>query len=256
MSSQNNSSKPDLDENINVTRAHERVEKESSAAAREKHLSQVGRESFPLWVITLCGLVLLIAGGVLNQAGALFSYDKSFREDYVRATPPGLENTGPVAKTALVAFSAKGAKLYSAKCSGCHGPDARGDGANYPSLVGSNFVIKDTQQLAMVIINGIQGPTSNGKTYGAGIMPAQGAGMSAEDLAGLMTYLRNSAGNTVGDIVTVEMAKKAFEVSSSRPEPGTSVTSDELRSAHALMLSGETFAPDVMVNPATLAPLP
>lgn len=255
MSSPDQHSKPDLDETINVTQAHGRVSSDCAAAAREKRLVDSGRESVPLWVITACGVVLLIAGGVLGNAGTLFSYDNTFRADYVRGIAPGGADDGPQPKTALVAFSAKGSKIYSSKCNGCHGSDGKGDGANYPTLVGSDFVIGDTQQLAMVILNGIQGPVSNGKTYGAGIMPAQGAGMSAEDLAGVMTYVRNNFGNTNGDVVSVEMAKSALDVSAAREKAGQSVTSVEILANHKVMLAGADIAPEIMVNPANLAPV-
>lgn len=255
MSSPNQHSKPDLDETINVTQAHGRVASESAAAAREKHLTDSGRESVPLWVITACGFVLLIAGGVLGNAGTLFSYDSTFRDGYVRGSAPGAEDTGPEPKTALAAFSGKGSKIYSSKCNGCHGSDGKGDGANYPSLAGSDFVIGDTQQLAMVILNGIQGPISTGKTYGAGVMPAQAAGMTPEDLAGVMTYVRNSFGNATGDVVSVDMAKNALDLSSSREKAGQPVTAEEVRAAHSTMLPGDAIASDVMVNPASLAPV-
>jgi mono/diheme cytochrome c family protein len=255
MSSPNQHSKPDLDESINVTQAHGRVASETAAAAREKHLADSGHESVPLWVITACGVVLLIAGGVLGNAGTLFSYDNTFREGYVRGTAPGEGDSGPEPKTALAAFSAKGSKIYSAKCNGCHGADGKGDGANYPSLAGSSFVIEENQKLAMVILNGIQGPISTGKTYGAGIMPPQGAGMTPEDLAGVMTYVRNSFGNSTGDVVTVEMAKNAMDLSAAREKAGQSVTSEEILAKHKTMLPGEAMAPDIMVNPANLAPV-
>jgi mono/diheme cytochrome c family protein len=255
MSSPNPHSKPDLDETINVIQAHARVASEFSSATREKHLAESGRESVPLWVITACGVVLLIAGGVLGNAGTLFSYDNTFRANYVRGTAPGSAVDGPQPKTALMAFSAKGSKIYSAKCNGCHGADGKGDGVNYPSLVGSTNVIEENQQLAMVILNGIQGPISNGKTYGAGIMPAQGAGMTAEDLAGVMTYVRNNFGNSTGDVVSVEMAKSAIDVSAAREKAGQSVTSEEILAKHKVMLSGADIAPEIMVNPATLAPV-
>ena len=252
MSSPNSHSKPDLDETINVTEAHGRVTSESAACEREKRLADSGRESVPLWVITACGVVLLIAGGVLGNAGTLFSYDSTFRKDYVRGLAPGGAETGPEAKTALVAFSAKGSKIFSAKCNGCHGSDGKGDGVNYPSLAGSSFVIEENQKFAMIILNGIQGPISNGKTYGAGIMPAQGAGMTPEDLAGVMTYVRNSFGNSTGDVVSIEMAKNAIDLSAAREKAGQSVTAEEIRSAHSTKLPGEEMLPDTMVNPANL----
>jgi hypothetical protein len=116
-------------------------------------------------------------------------------------------------------------------------------------------VIEENQKLAMVILNGIQGPISNGKTYGAGIMPAQGAGMTPEDLAGLMTYVRNNFGNSTGDVVSVEMAKSALDVSAAREKAGQSVTSEEVLAKHKVMLSGADISPEIMVNPATLAPV-
>lgn len=255
MSSTNKHSNPDLDETINVTQAHGRLASESAAAAREKNLADSGRESVPLWVITACGVVLLIAGGVLGNAGTLFSYDSTFREGYVRSSPPGGADKGPEPKTALAAFSAKGSKIYSAKCNGCHGADGKGDGVNYPSLAGSEFVVGMNQKFAMIILNGIQGPISTGKTYGAGIMPPQGAGMTAEDLAAVMTYVRNSFGNSTGDVVTVEMAKNALDLSAAREKAGQSVTSEEILAKHKVMLPGAEMSPDVMVNPATLAPV-
>lgn len=255
MSLPNQPSKPDLDETMNVTQAHGRVSSESAAAVREKLLADTGRESVPLWVITACGVVLLIAGGVLGNAGTLFSYDNTFRENYVRGKAPGGADEGPLPKTALVAFSAKGSKIYSSKCNGCHGSDGKGDGSNFPSLAGSDFVIGDSQQLAMVILNGIQGPISTGKTYPGGMMPPQSAGMSPEDLAGVMTYVRNSFGNATGDVISVDMAQSAFDISAAREKAGQAVTSEEVRAAHSSMLAGETIAPDLLVNPATLAPV-
>jgi mono/diheme cytochrome c family protein len=255
MSSPNQPSQPDLDETINVTEAHGRITNDNAAAVREKRLVDSGRESVPLWVITACGVVLLIAGGVLGNAGTLFSYDSTFRKGYVRGTAPGGVDKGPEPKAALAAFSAKGSKIYSAKCNGCHGADGKGDGVNYPSLAGSEFVIGMNQKFAMIILNGIQGPISTGKTYGAGIMPPQSAGMTPEDLAGVMTYVRNSFGNSTGDVVTVEMAKNAIDLSAAREKAGQSVTSEEILAKHKVMLPGEQMPPDLMVNPATLAPV-
>jgi mono/diheme cytochrome c family protein len=246
---------PDLDESINVTETHSRVVREAAACAREKRIADNGREPTSLWVFVSCGIVALIAGGVLGDAGKLFAYSTTFRPDYVRASTPGGDESGPEPKAALAAFSARGQKIYSAKCQGCHGADGKGDGANYPSLAGSAWVNGETQLFAMVILNGLQGPTSTGKTYGAGVMPAQGVGMTGEDLAGVMTYLRNNFGNSTGDVVTLDMAKAAFDASSAREKSGQPVTADELKAAHAINLPGDPLDPSAMVNPSTFAPV-
>jgi len=70
-----------------------------------------------------------------------------------------------------------------------------------------------------------------------------------------MTFLRNNLGNEVGDVVTPDMAAAAFEISGNRPAPGSAITADEIRAAHAVMLPGESLDPAVLVNPVTLEPV-
>lgn len=243
---------PDLDESINVTETHDRLTRDAAAAAREKRVTETGREPASLWLIVICGIVALIAGAVLGDAGRLFAYTTTFRPGYIRSSPDGGDASGPAPRAALAAFSSRGARIYSAKCQSCHGPDGRG-AANYPSLVGSDWVLGNTQKLAMIIINGLQGPTSTGKDYG--VMQAQGGGMSNEDLAGIMTFIRNNLGNESGDVVTVEMAAAAFEVSNNRAAPGSAVNGDEIRADHSVMLPGDPLDPEVLVDPISLKPV-
>lgn len=244
--------KPDLDESINVTEAHGRVVREAAACAREKRIADNGIAPVSLWAFVACAAVLVIAGGILGSGGALFAYGSTFREGYVRAPAGGAEDTGPVPKEALAAYMAKGAKIYSAKCNGCHGADAKGNGSTFPSLVGGKWPNGETERFAMIILNGLEGPVDDGKTYG--VMPPQGIGMAPEDLAGIMTYVRNNFGNTKGDVVTVEMAKAAIEISAARKNAGKSVTGAELESDHLKALPGEVLDPKTMLDPITLEP--
>jgi mono/diheme cytochrome c family protein len=244
--------KPDLDDSINVTEAHGRVVREAAACARENRIVDNGIAPVSLWAFVACGVVVMVAGGILGTGGRLFAYDSTFRDGYVRTAAGGAEDTGPVPKEALAAYMAKGAKIYSAKCNGCHGADAKGNGSTFPSLVGSKWVSGETERFAMVILNGLEGPVSDGKTYG--VMPPQGIGMAPEDLAGIMTFVRNNFGNTAGDVVTIDMAKAAIEVSAARKNVGKSATGAELDSEHLKNLPGEVLDPKTMLDPITLAP--
>src|SRR6188474_594283 len=129
--------KPDLEDSINVAETHGRVVREAAACAREKRIVDNGIAPISLWAFVTCGVVLLIAGGILGSGGDFFAYGATFRPGYVRTPPEGAEDSGPVPKEALVAYMAKGAKIYTAKCNGCHGADAKGNGSTFPSLVGS-----------------------------------------------------------------------------------------------------------------------
>jgi mono/diheme cytochrome c family protein len=243
---------PDLDDSINVAEAHGRVVREAAACAREKRIADNGIAPVSLWAIAACGVVLLIAGGILGDAFPMFSYDHTFREAYIRKPAPGLGVTGPAPKDALAAYSAKGAKVFSTKCQGCHGPDAKGNGSTFPSLAGTPWPNGETERFAMIILNGLTGPVHDGKTYG--VMPPQGIGMSAEDLAGVMTYVRNNFGNSKGDVVTLEMAKAAMDISSKRKSAGQMVSAAELEADHLKDLPGAKLDPKTMLDPITLQP--
>jgi mono/diheme cytochrome c family protein len=250
MSSHN--SKPDLEDSINVAEAHGRVVREAAACAREKRIADNGIAPISLWAFVACGVVLVVAGGILGNGGRLFNYSATFRPGYVRTPAGGAEDAGAAPKEALAAYMAKGAKIYSAKCNGCHGSDAKGNGSTFPSLVGSKWALGETERFAMVILNGLEGPVDDGKTYG--VMPPQGIGMTPEDLAGIMTYVRNNFGNTKGDVVTVDMAKAAIEISAKRKNAGKSVTGAELEADHIKQLPGDVLDPKTMLDPITLAP--
>ena len=245
--------KPDLEDSINVTEAHGRVVREAAACAREKRIVDNGIQPISLWALAACGVVFMIAGGILGTGGSLFAYGSTFRPGYVRTPAPGAADSGPQPKTAKDAYMAKGAKIFTAKCNGCHGSDAKGNGSTYPSLVGSKWANGETERFAMIILNGLQGPVSDGKSYG--VMPPQGIGMAPEDLAGIMTYIRNNFGNTKGDVITTEMAKAAMDISAARKKAGNSVTAEELTADHVKALPGAVLDPATMLDPLTLKPV-
>ncbi|MGB1129060.1 MAG: c-type cytochrome [Haloferula sp.] len=248
---QDSTNKPDLDETLNVTESHDQTIRDAAAVRREKHVDEGGREPMSLWVFGACAFILLIAGLALGNAGTLFNYNETVRPGYVRAVLDDGEGGGPPPAEALKVYMAKGEKIYG-KCIGCHAPDGKGGGA-YPALAGSAWVNGDTETFAMIILNGLSGPASDGKSWG--VMPAQGIGMSAVDLASVMTYVRNSFGNSVGDVVTAEMAAEAIAISEARANAGAPTTGEELAAAHAKMLPGEPLDPATMLDPISLEPV-
>jgi mono/diheme cytochrome c family protein len=246
---------PDPDNSIHTTAADEREAGEAAAQAREIRPAAPGSEPVSLWVLAACGVAVLVAGGILGGAGKFFDYQTLIRAGYVRTPPPGTADQGPPPKEALVAYMAKGAKIYATKCIVCHGPEAKGDGANFPPLAGSKWAQGETERFAMIVLNGLLGPTSSGKAYPGAGMPSQAPGLTPEDLAGVMTYVRNYFGNTAGDVITVAMVKEAVKISAARPKAGQQVTADELTADHLKALPGPVLDPKAMVDPITLAPV-
>jgi nitrite reductase (NO-forming) len=93
-----------------------------------------------------------------------------------------------------------GAKVYAQTCAACHQPTGRGLPQSFPPLAGSDFLMADKERAIRIVLGGLKGPvTVNGQSYD-GMMPPQ-SHLSDEDLANVLTYVRNSWGNT-GDVVT------------------------------------------------------
>ncbi len=250
---QSSSQRPDLDENINVTEAHANLNQVSAAAKREQEVLDPGSDSFPIGVMLVCGVVLMIAGAVLGKGGKFLGYNDLVKPDYVRAEAPGgmeeVATSGPV----LAIYNRQGGKIYAAKCAGCHQPDGKGDGANFPPLAASEWVTGDSEALAMAILNGVKGKiTVAGRDWNS-MMPAQSDGLSPKDLAALMTYLRNNMGNAVGDVISPEMAENAMATSQARG--GGQVTESELLSNHNKMISGAEFTLETIVDLESFEPV-
>lgn len=236
--------KPDLDDSTNVI-------VDAAAANRENHMFTEGAEPISLWVILASAVVVLIGGGVLFGSGA-FGYKYFVKPGYVRADAPGQEGGGIQPKPALDAYMKVGGKLAKASCLACHGPNGEGT-ADYPPLAGSEWVTGPNLRPAMIILNGCEGPiTVKGKTY-TGAMPAQGSGLGAKELAGILNFIRNSFGNQSDKLITMEMAQDALDVSKERN--GGLMTAKELDAKYKRDLKGAEIDPKTLVDPKTLEPV-
>lgn len=93
-------------------------------------------------------------------------------------------------------------------CAACHGPDGKGLQAGpalmAPSLVGSKVLLGDPDLPLLVVLKGIAKENMNFM----GVMAPLAAGLDDEKLAAVLTYTRNSWGNSA-PAVTVEQAAAA-----------------------------------------------
>lgn len=91
-------------------------------------------------------------------------------------------------------------------CNACHGPDGQGFKIGTqlmaPPYKDSKVVLGDPELLAQILLKGI---TKSDTAYLGLMAPLEASFTSDEALAGVMTYIRNSFGNSAS-IVTVEEA--------------------------------------------------
>ena len=243
--------RPDLEDSTNVVEAHASLLATGAAQSRERRIEETGMEPVSLWVFLGSAIVLLVGGAVVGAGGKLFNYDPH-PTSYVRPEYISDADSGPTIGPIMEALMKRGKNIYT-KCSGCHGSSGAGDGGNRPPLANSEWVTGSPERLAMIILNGVKGPiVVDGKTYGADVMDGQGP-LTADELAGIMTYVRNSFGNEVGDVVTPEQAAEAIKISNARA--GAHMSADELNANHDKVLEGDPIDPSTPVDFETLKPV-
>ena len=99
-----------------------------------------------------------------------------------------------------------GMQLYNTYCRSCHQSDGNGDDNHFPPLSGSEWVLGDKQRLIKIILGGMDGPRQvKGKQYN-GAMPKNNF-LSDEQVADVLTYIRQGFGNNADGVRTEEVKK-------------------------------------------------
>jgi mono/diheme cytochrome c family protein/glucose/arabinose dehydrogenase/lysophospholipase L1-like esterase len=94
----------------------------------------------------------------------------------------------------------KGKEIYAREgfCSTCHQPDGKGlTASGFPPLSGTNWVQGNDERLIKIVLNGLHGPIEVlGKKYPGQVPMTPFGGMLKDDeVAAVLTYVRNSFGN-------------------------------------------------------------
>lgn len=113
----------------------------------------------------------------------------------------------------------KGQQVYMMVCFACHQPTGLGLPGMFPPLASSDWAsAPKPDRLIRMVLHGVTGPiTLNGKpfTTPAPIMPPQGASLSDDQIACVLTFVRNSFGNK-GSAVTADQVKTIRETEKAR----------------------------------------
>ncbi len=115
---------------------------------------------------------------------------------------------GMTAAADKAALMAKGQKIYNEYCKTCHQANGQGLGTVYPPLAKSDY-LKNTPmpQIIKEVVNGKSGKIKvNGKEYN-GVMAPLPKKYTDDDIAGVITYVYNSFGNS-GPVVSAADVKK------------------------------------------------
>jgi len=174
---------------------------------------QAGAAAVPVWLLVL--LFVLLYGGMVyfDQHSGWFSPEvyTPYRsaEELAMYQPP----TGGLDLM-------RGKAVFENICGLCHGNDGAGKPAQAPPLAGSEWALGDAGHMIRIPLAGLTGPIQvAGQSFNLA-MPAMGAALSDDDLAAVLTYIRQSWGNKAS-VVTPEQVKAVRAQVGNRTQPWT-----------------------------------
>lgn len=151
----------------------------------------------------------LLTSAVVLLVFTLVIACSSSGEQTTTETPPEAEakpETSEAMSAEMTALMEQGKTVYSQYCLACHQGDGKGVPGAFPPLTQTEWTEGEESQLISVILNGMQGPIEvNGESYN-NVMP-QHAFLSDEDIAAVLTYVRQSFGNDASEITPAAVAE-------------------------------------------------
>jgi mono/diheme cytochrome c family protein len=175
---------------------------------------RAGAAAMPIWLLVALLLAFFGGGLYFDTHGGWFS--AKVYAPYRSEAELALFQPASGADRALQ----RGKVVYEQVCALCHGVDGMGKPNQAPPFVDSEWVLTEkTGQLIRIPLNGLTGPIKVKGVEWNLAMPAMGAALPDEDVAAVLTYMRNAWGNKASEI-TVEQVK-AVRAASNRTQPWT-----------------------------------
>ena len=142
---------------------------------------------------------------VLNSTSHLSDADIRAIAVYLKELPPGAQEATVAAPPP--AQMANGEKLYKGSCVACHELDGSGAPRIYPPLPGNaNLQSADASSAIRIVLDGAETITT-ARAPNTGSMPPYASKMSDQDVADVVTYIRNAWGNAAPAVTPAEVAK-------------------------------------------------
>jgi mono/diheme cytochrome c family protein len=148
---------------------------------------------------------------------------------------PSLAQSSP----APAAQVAEGKKQYMMICVACHQPTGMGLPAVFPPLTKSEYVNGPGERLVAMVLKGNAGPmTIDGKPFN-NIMPGQEMLLKDEQIAAVLTYVRQNFGNNAPPLTSelVALTRKKY---ADRKTPWTQAELNGWKDDGAISLSSTT----------------
>src|SRR5690349_17727865 len=181
----------------------------------------VAHTTVPVWLFVVLAMLLFLGMRYLDNHAGGFNphvyafYTSSNELMRLKPIPPGGE------------VVVKGAEVYNRPtCVACHQPNGQGTPGQFPSLVGSEWVLEENPaRLIRIILNGLQGPvTVKGQPFPPNVMVPWKDTLNDDQIAAVASYVRKSWGNDASIVKKEQVA----EIRKETANRATQWTAEEL----------------------------
>jgi len=164
-------------EHIDVRALHDSI-------LRERREPVEGFEPTPVWLV-------LVYVGIVGWIGVYLGlYSAGFASDRYNHRPAGPSAAMDIGESPKVDPLVLGKRLFSIHCVTCHQTTGLGMEGLYPPLVGSEWLLEDAATPARILLLGLSGPIDVQGARFNGSMPAFSDRMSDEQIAAVLTFVR------------------------------------------------------------------
>jgi mono/diheme cytochrome c family protein len=170
-----------------------------AAIRREQSDPREGYEPISLWLVAFIG-------GLLFWGGYYFAtFNAGFNPAILDTRRPTQVITA--APKAALTPEIIGQRTFVMACLPCHQGQGEGIPGQFPPLAGSEWVVQeDPGHIIRIILNGLQGPiTVAGQQYN-NVMPPWRDTLSDEQIAAVVTHIRNQWGNRASFVSVEQVA--------------------------------------------------
>jgi mono/diheme cytochrome c family protein len=145
-----------------------------------------------------------MAEAVQNSTSKMEDSDLKAIAEYLKSIPG--DQNAPAQVIIDQRIMASGQAVYRDNCSACHGSDGKGAMPLFPALAGNQIVMqKSSETLSHLILFGSQGVGTSAQPTTPS-MPSLAWRLSDKQIADVLTYVRNSWGNSASTVNADDVA--------------------------------------------------
>lgn len=107
-----------------------------------------------------------------------------------------------------------GKSVYLTNCATCHQPNGMGVPGAFPPLAGSEWVAGSEERIIRIVLHGLQGPIKVAGNDFNNVMAPLGAVLKDEQIANVLSYVRQTWDNSAPDVEPATVAKVRADTAS------------------------------------------